>query len=190
MEVEPIRDVEKIEAIKAHLRDRNLRDEALFVLGINSALRIGDLLSLKVGDVVDGKGNILDATRIQEQKTGKTKLFPLNRSARETLEMYLQTRRDLSSDAPLFPSPRHGGLSPLSRWSARRMLHEAGKAVGLSRIGTHSLRKTFGYHVYKKTGGNLGLVQKLLNHSSSDNTLRYIGIDRDEMNATYLNLNL
>ena len=44
--------------------------------------------------------------------------------------------------------------------------------------------------MYKKTGGNLGLVQKLLNHSSSGATLQYIGIDREEMNATYLTLNL
>jgi integrase len=62
--------------------------------------------------------------------------------------------------------------------------------VGLENIGTHSLRKTFGYHVYQKTGGNLGLVQKLLNHSSGADTLRYIGIDREEMDNTYLELNL
>jgi integrase len=69
-------------------------------------------------------------------------------------------------------------------------LSAAGEAVGLERVGTHSLRKTFGYHVYKRTGGNLGLVQKLLNHSSSADTLRYIGIDREQMDNTYLDLNL
>lgn len=188
MEVEPIRELEKIEAMKALLRDRNPRDEALFVLGINSALRIGDLLALKISDVTNEKGEILDAVRVQERKTSKVKLFPLNRSVKEALNNYLKVRQNLSPSEPLFLSRKKPG--PLSRWRARRILHEAGKAVGLYRIGTHSLRKTFGYHVYRKTGGNLGLVQKLLNHSSSGDTLRYIGIDRDEMNATYMNLNL
>jgi integrase len=187
MEVEPIKDTKKIQAMKILLRDRNPRDEALFVLGINTALRIGDLLLLKVGDVVKEKGKIPDVVEIQEQKTGKMKQFPLNKSVRDTLASYLKTRSNCAADEPLFPS-RNGGA--LCRWRVRRILHAAGEAVGLDRIGTHSLRKTFGYHVYRKTGGNLGLVQKLLNHSSSGDTLRYIGIDREEMNATYMDLNL
>jgi len=177
MEVAPIKDVAQIQAIKDFLRKQNLRDEALFVFGINTALRISDLLSLKVGSVADDSGNLLDAVIIREQKTGKTKQFPINKSAKRALADYLMTRPHFSPNEPLFPS-RVG--RPLSRWRARRILHKAGKAVGLDRIGTHSLRKTFGYHVYKKTGGNLGLVQKLLNHSSSGDTLRYIGIDMEE----------
>jgi integrase len=160
----------------------------MFVLGINTALRIGDLLALKIRDVLNNKRKILDAVEIQEHKTGKMKQFQLNKSVKETLANYLQTRPNATQDEPLFPS-RNGG-TPLCRWRARRILHEAGEAVGLGKVGTHSLRKTFGYHVYKKTCGNLGLVQKLLNHSTSGDTLRYIGIDKEEMDATYLDLNL
>ncbi|MDR2175489.1 MAG: site-specific integrase [Synergistaceae bacterium] len=188
MEVEPIKDLNKIQAIKVLLHNSNPRDEALFVLGINTALRIGDLLSLKMCDVLNETGQILDAAEVQEQKTRKKKRFPLNQSVRDALTCYLETRQEFCLDEPLFPSKRKG--LPLSRWRARRILHAAGQAVGLSRIGTHSLRKTFAYHVYRRTGGNLGLVQKLLNHTSSADTLRYIGIDRDEMNTTYLELNL
>jgi integrase len=188
MEVLPIKDRDKIQAIKIFLRGNNLRDEALFVFGINTALRISDILSLKVGSVADDSGNVFDAVEVKEQKTGKTKQFPINKSIKSALVAYLKTRRSFTRDEPLFPSRNRG--CPLSRWRARHILHTAGKAVGLDGIGTHSLRKTFGYHVYKKTGGNLGLVQKLLNHSSSGDTLRYIGIDREEMNSTYLTLNL
>jgi len=69
-------------------------------------------------------------------------------------------------------------------------LKAAGESVGLRNIGTHSLRKTFGYHVYNKSGGDIGLVQKLLNHSISKDTLQYIGIDREKMDNVYIGLNL
>lgn len=156
-------------------------------MGINTALRIGDLLSLSLGDVLDERGKILDAIEMKEQKTGKMKKFPLNKSIKDALLGYLKAREGADQSEPLFPSRKGGALS---RWQARRILSSAGNAVGVSRIGTHSLRKTFGYHVYQKTGGNLGLVQKLLNHSSSADTLRYIGIDREQMDNTYLDLNL
>ncbi|MDR1978820.1 MAG: tyrosine-type recombinase/integrase, partial [Synergistaceae bacterium] len=81
-----------------------------------------------------------------------------------------------------------GGL--LTRWQARRILSAAGEAVGLAKISAHSLRKTFGYHVYKKTKGDLGMVQKLLNRSAAENTLKYIGIDEKKINKTYMDLNL
>lgn len=198
MEVEPIRDVKKIEAMKRILRGGpgGLRDEALFVMGINSALRISDILALTLGDVINDRGKLLDAIELKEQKTGKVKKFPLNKSIREALAAYLKEREALDQIdkpnrldrlAPLFLSRKGGALS---RWRARQILANAGEAVGLDSIGTHSLRKTFGYHVYKRSGGNLGLVQKLLNHSSSGDTLRYIGIDREQMNDAYLELNL
>ncbi|MDR1885683.1 MAG: tyrosine-type recombinase/integrase [Synergistaceae bacterium] len=173
--------------MKKILRAGNPRDEVLFTLGINTALRISDLLALSVGDVLNAKGKLADTIELKEKKTGKPKKFPLNKSVRSVLSGYLRGRADARQGDPLFPS-RNGGA--LSRWRARRILAAAGGAVGENRVGTHSLRKTFGYHVYKRTGGNLGLVQKLLNHSSSGDTLRYIGIDREEMDNTYLDLNL
>jgi integrase len=187
MEVEAIRDRRKIEAMKKKLRAGNLRNEVLFTLGINTALRIGDLLSLTVGDVLTPKGRLVKVIELKEQKTGKVKQFPLNDSVKDALTAYLRQRPKVKCSEPLFLS-RKGG--PLTRWQARRILSAAGTAVGLSKIGTHSLRKTFGYHVYKKTGGDLGLVQKLLNHSAAESTLRYIGIDREKMDRTYMDLNL
>jgi integrase len=196
MEVEPIRDAKKIVAMRKILRANALgalgaRDELMFLMGINTALRISDLLALNVGDVMDGRGKVAADIELKERKTGKSKKFPLNRVLREALGAYFSGRKageGIDLGAPLFPS-RQGGAA-ISRWRARQILSAAGEAVGLSHIGTHSLRKTFGYHVYQRTGGNLGLVQKLLNHSSSADTLRYIGIDREQMDSTYMELNL
>jgi integrase len=188
MEVDPIRDAGKIAEIKKILRGvRGGRDELLFVMGINTALRIGDLLSLSVGDVVGEDGNISESISLKERKTGKSKRCPINKSVRRTLSRHLTKRPGAKRSDPLFLSQKGGALS---RWQARRILRAAGESAGLDNIGTHSLRKTFGYHVYKKTGGDLGLVQKLLNHSESRVTLRYIGIDRERMDRTYMDLNL
>jgi integrase len=187
MEVDPIRDVKKISEMKTILKLRGERDALLFTIGINTALRISDLLTLTLGNVIDEQGKIVNTIILKERKTGKTKRFPINSSVKNAILAYIDVRHWVKLSEPLFPSRRGG---PLSRWQARRILKEAGKSVGLEKIGTHSLRKTFGYHVYRRTGGDIGLVQKLLNHSTSENTLRYIGIDREKMDNTYLELNL
>jgi integrase len=101
----------------------------------------------------------------------------------------LSGRRDVKSEEPLFPS-RKGHYKPLSRVQAWNILSSVGQLVGLNNMGTHTLRKTFGYHIYKKSGGNLALVQKLLNRSSDGDTLRYIGIDREQTDNAYLELNM
>jgi integrase len=186
-EVDPIRNIDKISEMKAILRTRGERDALLFTMGINTALRISDLLSLTWGDVINDQRQIVNIIVLRERKTGKMKRFPLNASVKKAISAYIALRPRAGLSEPLFTSKRGGFLS---RWQARRILKEAGASIGLEKIGTHSLRKTFGYHVYKKTGGDIGLVQKLLNHSTSLNTLRYIGIDREVMDNVYLELNL
>jgi integrase len=169
------------------LREENPRDEVLFILGINTALRISDLLSLTLSDVTDISGKISEEISMKEQKTGKVRSFPLNRVVRESLADWLP-RLEANLNASLFPSQKNGGKA-ITRWHARRVLAAAGEAVGLKNIGTHSLRKTFGYHAFMRWK-SIELVQKLLGHSSPAITLRYIGITREEMDTVYLDLNL
>jgi len=187
--VQPIRKTCQIEAIKKALLDKRpygLRDHLLFVLGINSALRISDLLSLKIKDVVDSKGNITGYINLREKKTGKSKVFPLNKSAVKALQMYLETIR-LEPCEYLFRSKKGGALTRQQAWN---ILNEAALMVGiLDHIGTHTLRKTFGYHSFK-AGIGIECLQTILNHSSPGITLRYIGITQDDINDVYMNLNL
>jgi integrase len=183
----------QISAIRKILRAREtgLRDEALFVLGINSAFRIGDLLRLTVGDVVT-KGKLKKRLVMREQKTKKNRQIALNDAASKVLENFLRSRgpiKNLSLSDPLFPSstsPDH----TICRQRFHQILKEAATELGLDSFSAHSLRKTFGFHVYKASGNNIALVQKLLNHSSSSVTLRYIGVDQEDMDDACLNLNL
>lgn len=183
--VEPIRDKKKIDAMKTYLRGRNLRDFALFTLGINSGLRISDLLRLTVADVTDERGQILDRIELKEKKTGKTKEFPLGDTSRKALKEYLAAVQPRDS---LFPSKKGGRA--LRRQHVWTVLSQAASAVGIkARVGTHTLRKTFGYQAYKQ-GSDISVIQQLLNHSSPQVTLRYIGITKDDLDKVYLNLNL
>lgn len=172
-EVQPIRNARDINRMKKALHGRDL---LLFTLGINTALRISDLLRLTAADV-DG-----EYITLREVKTGKAKRVKINATARKAI-------RDLApADGPLFPS-RKGGKA-ISRVQAYRVLNEAAQRAGLNiEIGTHTLRKTAGYHTYNKTG-NIALVMRLLNHSSERETLRYIGLDSDAIDDAYMALDL
>ena len=168
--VQPIRDKDKIEAMKRALLDSGYRDYMLFVVGINTGLRISDLLQLQVADVRD-KTHVT----ITEGKTEKTKRFFLNPQLREEIVNYIQGMGD---EEYLFQSQK-GENRPISRVQAYRVLSKAAKAVGLDEVGTHTMRKTFGYWHYKEFG-DVAYLQELLNHSSQSVTLRYIGIAQDE----------
>lgn len=183
-EVEPIRSTKHIEKIKTLLSERSARDFALFVVGINTGLRISDLLSLRIRDVLE-RGGVAERITLRERKTGKAASIPLSASARDAVRRCIAERRSPDPDDPLFRSRRGG---PLSRFQAHRIISGAAKAAGVKgNIGTHSLRKTFGYHAYK-AGADLALIQKLLRHSSPDITLRYIGITQDALDNVVLTL--
>lgn len=169
-EVQPIRSEAEIERMKNELLKGGYRDYLLFAMGINTGLRVSDLLSLRVEDV---RG--IDFLNLKEQKTGKRRRVDL-RAVRAQIDAYTESA---APDAFLFAS-RKGDNKPISRVQAYRILQGAASRAGLEEIGTHTMRKTFGYHFYKRYGDVVAL-QKLLNHASPTVTLRYIGIEQDQI---------
>lgn len=168
--VQPIRDVDTIEKMKVILKKQNYRNYFLFVFGINSGLRISDILKLKVSDVKD-KSHVIT----KEKKTGKEKRFKLNTNLQEEIREYIS---NMSDDDYLFAPVIDRQKKPISREMAWIILNKAARELGLGEIGTHTLRKTFGYHFYQKTK-DVALLQNIFNHSSPSVTLRYIGINQD-----------
>lgn len=172
--VNPIKSREDITALKKALHGRDL---LLFVFGINSSLRISDILALKVGDV-RGKDSLI----LNEQKTRKRKELRLNKAIIEAVATLVPA--DASDDDWLFPSKRNAS-NPLDRTQAWRLLNAAAKRAGVEvKIGTHTLRKTWAYFRYN-AGVELPLLMAALNHSSQRETLRYIGIEQEEINDLY-----
>lgn len=183
--VEPIRDKKKIEAMKKILYADNIRNYVLFVLGINSGIRVSDLCKLKDTEVKEDNGKIKERIIIREKKTGKTKNYPINESAKKALIEYLGVK---SPEGKYLFASRKGG-NPITRIQAYRILNDAAELVGVPRVGTHSLRKTFGYHAYIN-GTSITLLQRIFNHTTQKDTLRYIGITQDEIDEVYININL
>jgi integrase len=174
--VEPIRKKQDIQKVENVLRKQDKRNLLLFVMGTNCGLRISDLLSLNVEDVRN-KTHI----QITEKKTGKFKKFPINAKLKPMLEDFIKGRHNKE---PLFLSHwKHR----LDRVTAYYLIKNACKDAGLQeKIGTHSMRKTFGYHHYQKFK-DVVILQKIFNHSSPQITLRYIGIEQDQIDYSYNN---
>lgn len=185
--VEPIRDKNKIKLMKVVLKSKSTRNWLLFVLGINTGLRISDLLRLKISDVVNEK--IKDAVYIREQKTNKENLFEINNIAQKAIKEYLSSLGNYNKNWYLFKSKK-GDNKAISRIQAYDLINAAARACGIEgNIGTHTLRKTFGYHA-RIAGVDISILQNIFNHSSPGITKRYIGITQDEKRKVYLDLNL
>lgn len=172
--VQPIRDRNLILKMQDLLQENSERDYMIFTVGINTGLRISDILPLKVSDV-KGKTHI----HITEQKTGKNKRFLINSRLRKELNPYIKGMED---NEYLFQS-RKGDNKPLSRIQAYRILNEVASKLGIEEIGTHTLRKTFGYWHYKQYK-DVAILQDIFNHSSPSITLKYIGITDDIKDKT------
>lgn len=172
-EVYPLKTKSDIEAMKKSLHGRDL---LLFIIGINSSLRISDIVNLKREDFDD------ERLILREKKTDKIKYIRINEAIRKALEELAPT------SGYLFPS-RKGG-SPISTTQAHRIIKAAATRAGIPyNVGSHTMRKTFAYFAYKN-GTDLALLMRILNHSSQYETLKYIGIERKQQDDVFLTVNL
>lgn len=192
--VQPIRDPKKIAQIKNLLRgEKRYRDLLLFTVGINSALRISDLLQLRIDHFIDEAGVNRTTFTIEEQKRGKRNTITINKSMTDALEEYRAAYPDIEADGMhfvFFNTRTNDYTKSVSRQTVRNHISNLCHSVGLrGNFGTHTMRKTWGYHAYKN-GVPLVTIMKKLNHSRPDVTMRYIGITDDELAEVANKLNL
>ncbi|PEF42807.1 site-specific integrase [Bacillus cereus] len=164
--VQPIRDPEQIQQLKEYFKEKSLRNYILFIMGINTGLRISEILKLKVGDV---KGSHIS---MREMKTGKQKRMKITAVLKRELKWFIEERED---NEYLLKS-RQGRNRSIGRSMAYKILSRAAVYFGLDEIRTHTLRKAYWYHMYMQTKT---LLMEIFNHSSEKVTLRYIGINQD-----------
>lgn len=191
--VEPIRDRKKIAQIKNLLKGQGrFRDLLLFVVGINTALRVSDLLGLQIADFIED-GQIKSRFWIREEKRGKRQEVIINDSITEALQSYLAAYpaiADHPANFVFFNTKTGNAAKPITRKQAWVFITTICREVGLrGNFGTHTLRKTWGYHA-RMNGVDLALIMYKLNHNSLAYTKRYIGITDDELEAVVRKLNL
>ncbi len=176
---EPIKNRKDILAVEQYLQKRSMRDYTIWVLGLNSGLRVSDIIGLNISDTLD-KTHI----RIIEKKTQKRKSFYINDKLKRVLKAYTKNRHP---EEPLFLGKRG---KRIDRSQVYRVIKRACSDCGLKiQASTHTMRKTFGYHHYQKYKDAI-ILQKIFNHSSQRITLMYIGVEQDEIDLSYKNFEL
>ncbi|CDF09678.1 putative uncharacterized protein [Eubacterium sp. CAG:76] len=188
---QPIRNIDELEAFRRFYLDNepNLRYYALICLGVNSALRISDLLELRWKDVYDIKEKHFRKHLVTtEKKTGKETRIAINKSTRKGLSRYMESLDDVTGEGYIFPG-RYNNTA-LSRSQAFRIIKHAADILNLENgISCHSMRKTFGYYAWK-CGTPPAILMDIYNHSSYEITKRYLGIKQDDKDSVFLKVNL
>lgn len=189
-EVKPIRDKEDLQNFKNYYRDvcPHQRNQLMIVMGLNTALRISDLLSLQWGDVYDfGKKRFRKHIILVEQKTKKNSSIFMNDNIINELKSYMEYNlsKNLSVDNEIYLFKGASKNEPISRVQAFRIIKKAAKACDiLEDIACHSLRKTFGYHAWKQ-GVQPVMLMNIYNHSSFETTKHYLGIEQDDRDKVF-----
>jgi len=178
--VEPIRNPKDIKAIKRMLAG-NPRDLCIFILGINTNLRASDILNLRVRDV-QGQDELV----LKEKKTGKIRRTTLNDAVRKAINNLLASMSNPDDESYLFLGLRG---NPLTVPTLSRMVKTWCQAINLpGNYGSHSLRKTWGYHQRVSFGMGLPELMVCFNHSSQRQTLDYLCVQPEEVKNIYLNV--
>ncbi len=184
---QPIRSIEDIQKFKAYyLKKGEYRNYLLVTVCLNTGLRICDILRLRWDDIVDFKTHTVKKYLcVKEQKTGKTANISINKSIVEAVDIY---KAHIAITSGYIFANRNN--KPISRVFAYQIISEGGKGAGLpQKISCHSLRKTFGYQAWQKDTPP-ALLMSLFNHSSFEITKRYLGIEQDDKDKVYNNINL
>lgn len=179
----PIKDEEKILDIQDYLKDKNERDYMLFILGISTGYRAGDLVKIKVRDIkealVEGYFLILESKKKNTKKirveNRKPRRAYINSKLAVKLKNYIEYKKDYEF---LFKS-RKGKNKNITVAHVSRILSQAANEFNLNHITAHSMRKTFAYRIYLESGKDLTTVREMLGQSSNEIAKRYIGLDEE-----------
>lgn len=201
---DPIKSIDDIYSISnLFINQGRYRDNMLFIVGINFGLRVSDLLTLRFSHLIDDQFRFKTTFPILEKKTKNTRKVQKNRyitindAVVDAVMLYLEHTPGVKLSDYMFrgESNRCGSDNkPMHRNSVERILKEVGIVLGIeAHMATHTLRKTFAYHqmlISNNDPRKLLLLQKMFGHSTSAQTLDYIGITGEEIEAAYMELNL
>lgn len=189
---QPIRQLDQLTEFKNYYLTEHPhpRNYTLIILGLNTALRISDILKITWDMVYDfDRCKYRSHLYLIEQKTGKETMIALNYAVTASLETLRQMQKPCQKNMYLFTSQKDR-TAPISRYQAYRIIKKAAGYAHLpEHISCHSLRKTFGYHAWKN-GTPPALLMDIFNHSSYQITKRYLCIEQDDKDDVFSHINL
>ena len=160
-----------------------IRNRALFMLGVSTGGRISELLGLQIGDVYQNRAPVTDLLFDKSIVKGKehSRAVPVNRDGRQAIDdlvkWHRKEYRSIAKARPLFPSRNGQGGKQMSRRAAHDVLKTAFEAAGLNgKLASHSLRKSFAQRLYDRTG-DIYAVQEMLGHKNIATTQKYLGVN-------------
>lgn len=198
---EPLKNPDDIVRVSQWFIDHGqYRNNFIFILGVNTGFRAGDILALKIGHVIDDEGYFRNKIEIIQEKNKKRRTCYLNDAVLDAADLYFSSLANngqaLDPNEYLFksegnrPSKDHFSVDSYAAILKDVVNNKLGLDVAAS---THMMRKTFAYHVIMSASDRsraLEFLQKVLGHSNPATTLLYAGITNDEMLNTYVQLNL
>lgn len=177
--VEPIRDKNMYNKIKSELKEWNEKYYIMFLIGSLLGLRINEILALRVQDVAGKEEHTFVQT-----KTGKKITIAFNPELSKALKEYCRGRDPQEALIPC----RDNEYKPISKCRAWEVMNTIGNKHGLH-LGTHSLRKTCGYHYYEQTK-DLATLKVWFNHTAMRDTLTYIGVTQERVKSAMLHFKI
>lgn len=182
--VGPIQSIEQIDQLKKVLLERSKRDYLLFVLSINTGMRLAPLLHLTLSHVMKN-GSMKEY--LEASITETTDVY-LNSEVKRALSLYMSEHG--SHESLYLFHTKKDVAQPITRQQVHRILSQAGKNAALKHpISFHSLRKTFGYHAFQQ-GVAVSLIQKIYGHATRSETLKYIGINSNQIPKLKIDVHL
>jgi len=168
---------------------KSLRDKAFFWLGIKCGLRISEILSLQIKDVME-YGEVGSQVKVRKNNTkGKieSRTLPLTESAKRVLKTYIDSLWKAVPDDMLFKSNQ--SKEAITVRQANRILKEAFNQLKLQgNCSSHSLRKSYAHRVHKALGEKIEKTQIAMGHKSLSSTVSYIQVNREEVDQAILGM--
>ena len=186
----PIKSRKKLNEIAEWFEEYKGEREALFWrFGINVGLRCVDILPMRYNDVYNSDGEFREYLIVRERKTGKEISIFLNDKVKMYLDRYVLDRPTLRKVNGHFFYSKWDPGRPVDYSLMWDYFKKAEYALGLQAFTPHSMRKTFGWHLFALTK-DIRIVQKALNHVSPKTTMLYIEVDQIELDKSIRSLSL
>lgn len=155
----------------------NNRVAMALTLEATLGMRIGDILNLRLNDIVKfGDKYKLD---IIESKTKKERRFTVSTEIYNYIKLYCFDN-EIKTSAKIFQ---------IGERAVQKQLKIVCDYLELENISTHSFRKFYATEIYNENNYNIELVRKVLQHSNTRITQRYIGVDDNDLELAVTNIN-